>query len=228
MSGPEIKGGSFVHVIRGRCRDEAALAGHWGRWQHDHGPGAEGFLGATAGVDDGGTFIAMVRFETEDAARRNGARPQQGRWWQELLDHFDGDVAVQDCHRTDVWNRGGRDDAGFVQIRQGHSPDPDRLRHLYVEEQPVRMGPHRPEVLGGLFAWHGAGDFTLSAYFTSESAARNGERLDEFKPFFADIDAVMQDVAYFDLRRPWLSSPSAGVASREEATDEALGAASPA
>ena len=53
-----------------------------------------------------------------------------------------------------MWNRGGSDDATFVQIRQGVSSDPARLRHLYVNEQPVRMGPYRPEVLGGLFFGH--------------------------------------------------------------------------
>ena len=68
------------------------------------------------------------------------------------------------------------------------------------------MGPFRPEVLGGMFAWHDGGAFTLSAYFTSEDEARRGENLHEFEPFFADIDAVMQDVNYVDLREPWLSS----------------------
>ena len=61
-------------------------------------------------------------------------------------------------------------------------------------------------MIGGLFVWHGNGRFTLSAYFTSEDAARNGENLDQFKSFYDDITAVMQDLSYIDLRDPWLSS----------------------
>ena len=116
------------------------------------------------------------------------------------------DHSVIDSTETDIWNRGGSDEAGFVQIRQGVSNDLARLRDLYVNEQPVRMGPHRPEVLGGLFAWHGDGGFTLSAYFTSEDEARSGENLHEFESFFEDLSVVMQAVRYIDLREPWYST----------------------
>jgi len=197
--------GTFVQVIRGRATNRDGLDAHWHRWEDDLEPGAAGFLGATAGVADDGTFVAMVRFDSEAAARSNAARDEQTRWWHELVQHLD-DVTVEDATRTDVWNRGGTDDAGFIQIRHGVSNDPARLRDLYVNQQPVRMGPFRPEVLGGMFAWHGDNGFTLSAYFTSEREARSGENLREFESFFHDIDAVMQDVTYVDLRRPWLSS----------------------
>lgn len=196
----------FVQVVRGTATDATKLRGHWDRWHVELEPGATGYLGSTAGVDDEGRFIAMVRFDSETSARRNAARPEQTRWWLDLQRFLTG-VTGQDCRTTDQWNRGGTDDAGFVQIRQGFSSDPERLRHLYVDEQPVRMGPYRPEVLGGLFAWHGDGGFTLSAYFTSEAEARSGENLREFEPFFADINAVMDDVTYLDLRDPWLMSP---------------------
>jgi hypothetical protein len=153
------------------------------------------------------------------------ARDDQSRWWQEMLEHVDGGGVVHDCSPTDVWNRGGRDHAGFVQMCQGASNDPDRLRHMYVNQQPVRMGPLRPEVIGGLLAWHSDdGCFTLSAYFTSEAETRSGENLEEFESFFDDIHAVMQDVTYIDLRDPWLSSPrhallDASSAQRNECRD---------
>jgi len=195
----------FVQVIRGSAENTTGLREQWQRWHHELEPSADGYLGATAGVADDGTFIAMVRFESEAAARRNAARDAQSDWWRATLAHLD-DVVVHDSTRTDIWNRGGSDDAGFVQIRQGVSSDPGRLRDLYVNQQPVRMGPFRPEVLGGLFAWHDDDGFTLSAYFTSEHEARSGENLHEFASFFADIDAVMQDLTYLDLRDPCLST----------------------
>lgn len=197
----------FVQVIRGHVTDASGLRSQWEQWERALAMGADGYLGATGGVTDDDTFVAMVRFESEASARRNAAREAQTLWWHATLEHLD-DVVVLDCTRTDIWNKGGSDDAGFVQIRHGVSSDPERLRDLYVNQQPVRMGPFRPEVLGGLFAWHGDNGFTLSAYFTSEREARSGENLDEFSSFFADIDAVMQDLTYMDLHDPWMSSAS--------------------
>ena len=195
----------FVQVIQGSAKDATGMREQWKRWQQELDASVDGYLGATAGVADDGTFVAMVRFESEAAARRNAAGDVQRAWWRRAREHLD-DVVVQGSTRTDIWNRGGSDHAGFVQIRQGVSSDPARLRDLYVNQQPVRMGPFRPEVLGGLFAWHGDNRFTLSAYFTSEHEARSGENLHEFASFFADIDAVMQDLTYVDLREPWLST----------------------
>lgn len=198
----------FVQVIRGHANDPAGLTRQWKRWQHELGPAAPGYLGSTAGIAEDGTFIAMVRFESEAAARRIQARDAQTEWWQQARACLDGDVELQDCTDTETWGAGGSDRAGFVQIRQGVSNDPDRLRDLYVNQSRVRTLPHRPEVLGGRFAWHrGRGNgFTLSAYFTSEADARRGENLDQFQSFYADIAAVMQDLTYIDLRNPWLST----------------------
>ena len=196
----------FVQVIRGQATNRAGLRRQWERWDEELQPSAVGYIGSTAGVADDGTFIAIVRFESEAAARSNSAREDQTRWWQETRQHLDPDVTFLDSTETDEWAKGGSDAAGLVQIRQGVSNDPARLLDLYVRQQPIRMGPYRPEVIGGLFVWHGNGHFTLSAYFTSEHAARDGEKLNEFKSFYDDISAVMQDLTYIDLRDPWLSS----------------------
>lgn len=207
----------FIQVVQGRAVNPVALRAQWQLWERELKPNAIGFLGATGGITEDGRFVAMVRFESGSAARTNATRVEQHVWWLETVKHLDG-VCVQDSTRTDTWNKGFSAEAGFVQIRQGISRDPDRLRDLYVNQQPVRMGPFRPEVLGGEFAWHGSTGFTLSAGFTSEDAARRGERLDEFRSFFADIDAVMDDVSYFDLRDPWLSTGSAPEAESPQAS----------
>ena len=47
-------------------------------------------LGGTAGVTEDGRFIAVVRFESEEDARRNRDRPEQDRWWSETAKLFDG------------------------------------------------------------------------------------------------------------------------------------------
>ena len=43
-------------------------------------PGAEGYIGGTGGVTDGGRFIVIARFETEAAAQANSERAEQGAW----------------------------------------------------------------------------------------------------------------------------------------------------
>lgn len=189
-----IMGSDTVVVITGRATDRTKLRSEWNEWLRAL---PTGFLGATAGVTHDRAFIAMARFASAHATRH--IPPLDG------LQHLDSELAIEHCPRTDTWNRGGSDTAGFVQIRRGSSCDPGRLRDLYVNQQPVRMGPFRPEVLGGMFAWHDGNRFTLSAYFTSEDAARGGENLDQFRSFFDDISAVMQNLTYFDLHHPWLA-----------------------
>lgn len=201
----------FVQVMQGQVEDAAALRAQWKQSEHGLRTSCDGYLGSTAGVDDSARFVAMVRFESEAAALRLAAGWPAGAWWDRAADHLSG-LTFEETSHTDIWNRGGSDQAVFVQIRQGVSCDPERLRDLYVNQQPVRMGPYRPEVLGGLFAWHGDTGFTLSAYFTSEREARSGEHLEVFASFFADIDAVMQDLVYIDLCQPWLSAGAATAA----------------
>ena len=195
-------GHMFVRVVRGHATSRATLETEWQRWASSAVNDGSGYLGATAGVADDDTFIAMIRFESRATADQAMGPASE---WSDVLTQLRNPV-VRDSDRTDIWNKGGSDDAGFVQIRQGVSNDPERLRDLYVNQQPVRMGPYRPEVVGGLFAWHDDHAFTLSAYFTSQDDARRGEHLHEFESFFDDINAVMQDLTYIDLHKPWLSS----------------------
>jgi hypothetical protein len=152
---------------------------------------ALGWIGTTASISEAGEFIAVVRFESEAAARLNSDRPEQGEWWAETARHFEGDAIFHDCADVDILLDGGSDDAGFVQIAQGHAKDVARVRALNAHLETWRRA-HRPDVIGGTVAWHGDGGFTETVYFTSEAEAREGER----KPRPADA------TAHFD---EWLS-----------------------
>src|SRR5262249_61364685 len=117
---------------------------------------AAGWLGTTGGVTDDGRFIALARFESEDAARRNSERPEQGRWWSETGKLFIGDVAFHDCPETTTFGRGGSDSAGFVQVIKGSVRDVARMRALN-EQADAAWGDYRPDVIGGVVALHGDG-----------------------------------------------------------------------
>jgi hypothetical protein len=73
----------FVQVIQGQVLNPDQMHADLDRWAEELAPAAAGWLGTTAGVTEDGRFVALARFESEDAARRNSDRAEQGRWWEE-------------------------------------------------------------------------------------------------------------------------------------------------
>jgi hypothetical protein len=67
----------FVQVIQGQVADAAKVRAALDRWVQELAPKASGWLGSTAGVTEDGRFVALARFESEEAARRNSQRPEQ-------------------------------------------------------------------------------------------------------------------------------------------------------
>ena len=183
-----------------------------GDWLAHLAPGAQGWLGSTTGVTDDGTFVGVARFASREAAMRNSERPEQGEWWERCAKLFTGDVTFHDCSRVTTSRLGGSDEAGFVQVIQGRTPDPARVEEL-SRQFDERGAAVRPELLGFLIGWHDdtAGDFTQLAYFTTEEAAREGERQEppeELRPLIEEEMSLLQDATFYDLRRVWLDSPS--------------------
>ena len=87
----------FVQVIHGRVTSPEQVRAALDRWSGQLAAGAEGWLGSTAGVTGDGRFVALARFESEQAARRNSERPEQGAWWAETAKCFDGQATFLDC-----------------------------------------------------------------------------------------------------------------------------------
>ena len=195
----------FVQLIEGRVSDREGLHRQMDEWQRDLRPGATGFLGSTAGVTDDGFGIAFARFESAAAAKANSERPEQGRWWAETEKCFAGDVTFNDSEDVEAFLGGGSNDAGFVQIMRGNA-DRDQLHALDVGFEAV-AGSWRPDVIGGLRVWTGPESYTEANYFTSEAEAREGEQKEppsEFAAQAANFEKLMANVAYSDLRDPWL------------------------
>lgn len=101
--------------------------------------------------------------------------PEQGAWWEATSKAFDGDATFHDCRDVDLLFDGGSNDAGFVQVMQGRAKDQDQMRRREKEMEP-ELRPLRPDLIGGITAWHGDGTFTEVAYFTSEAEARKNEQ----------------------------------------------------
>ena len=199
----------FIQVIQGKVADAERLRMAIDRWKQDLQPGATGWLGSTGGITDDGMFVMTARFESEDAARRNSARPEQGKWWAETEKCFDGPVTFFDCPEVDLWMQGGSDDAGFVQVMEGHTSDADRMRQT-MQRFTDEMKRMRPEIIGATVALHGDGAFVETVYFTSEDEARQHESMQpppEMIEALQRDESLMADVMYLDLHQPWLVSP---------------------
>jgi len=200
----------FVQVIQGRAKDAAGLKKQWERWDQEIKPSVKGFLGSTAGVTPDGEFIAVARFESEEAARANSDSSAQSAWWEETSQYL-SDPLFHDCTEVDVMNDGGSDDAGFVQVIQGKVTDIDKSRELDAKMQDG-MTEARPDVIGGVTAWHPQnGRFTSAVYFTSETEARAKEKemesLEGFQEFMSEYQAISDgEPKYLDLPDPWMSS----------------------
>ena len=199
----------FVQVIHGRAKDREGLRRQNERWLQELKPGAEGFLGGTAGLSDDGTAVLIARFGSEEAARKNSARPEQDAWWRETSGLFDGEVHFHDSTDIELTREGGSDEAGFVQVIHGRAKDPDRVRELDAQQEEA-IGRYRPDVIGGVTAWHEGGLFTSVIYFTSEEEARRGERTmttdmpEESRNQFEEWMSLLDDVTFIDVRDPWL------------------------
>lgn len=200
----------FMQVIQGRTSDAGALRSAFDDWYENLSPGADGWLGATSGVTADGRFISLVRFESEDAARRNSDRPEQGQWWARTAALLDGEATFHDSTRVDVDMVGDPDTAGFVQVIQGRTSDPERARQLMGLDS-TDMRQLRPDILGSVTAEYGDGGFTTAIYFTSEQEAREGERREMPPQLKAEMDEMMsltvEPPEFFDLQEPWLVSP---------------------
>jgi hypothetical protein len=200
----------FIQVIQSRVKGEAGLRTALDRWQEKLQPGAPGWLGTTAGVTEDGRFIALARFEDADAAKANSDRPEQGEWFAEVAQNFDGEPDFLDCDNVTVFLDGGSDDAGFVQVMRGSSEDVARMHSLF-NSHTDKLREARPEIIGGLMLDGGDGRYVDAIYFRSEEAARGGEAKQPPDDVRADLEEAMRlmgDATYFDLKDPILRSPS--------------------
>ena len=200
----------FVQEIRGRVADPRPVHAALDAWSRQLAPGATGWLGSTAGVTDDGRFVALARFESEDAARRNEHRPEQSQWWQETSKLFSGEVTFRDSDDVIADLHGDPNNAGFLQVMEGQGTDPERAKELMAQNSD-EWAEFRPDVIGSLALGYEGGGYTMAMYFSSEEEAREGERKEPPPVLQAQMAAMdkltVGEPEFLDLREPWLYSP---------------------
>lgn len=199
----------FIQVIQGRVTDAGEMRQALDQWVRDVSPQATGWLGTTAGVTEDGQFIALVRFESAEAARTNSDRAEQDQWWAQTSKLFAEEPRFRDSTEVVLDVAGDPDAARFVQVMQGRISDPQRAKELWQQDA-EKWAAFRPDMLASVQAEHGGGDYTMALYFTSEEDAREGEKKetpDELKPQMAEMDSLNVGMpSFFDLKDPWLHS----------------------
>jgi hypothetical protein len=200
----------FIQIIQGKCSRQDEMRSLAERWRTEVAPGADGWLGGTYGFTDDGELVAVVRFESREAAMANSERPEQQEFWSQMEQLFDGPVEFHDCDRVMLMMDGGSDDAGFVQVIRGKLDDPDALESG-LHEMETMLHEVRPEIIGSTFAIEPDGTFTETVFFTDEAAAREGESQampasgpvhDRMKQFWENVHVQ----EYKDLHAPWFAS----------------------
>lgn len=196
----------FVQVIEGQVTDREGLERQWRRWLEEIKPGAQGYLGSTAGIA-GDRFIACARFESEEKARANSDSDQQSSWWAETEKCL-ADVSFSDYTQTKEYLGGGSDDAGFVQVMRGRVTDTARAMAM-TDKMEESLPQQRPDVIGGYSVYADDGDYTDVVYFTSEAEARENEaKMSEAPPEDMQEWSEIQsgEIRYLDLTEPWLDT----------------------
>jgi hypothetical protein len=199
----------FIQIMQGRCSKQDELRAMTERWVSELAPGATGWLGGTFGFTDDGQAVAVVRFESKEAAQANSERPEQAAWWAEMEKLYDGPVEFHDCNRVSMMMDGGSDEAGFVQIIRGKLDDPDAIESGMREMETV-LHEARPDILGATLAIEDDGTFIETVAFTDEATAREKEKTAMSEGAAADMmqrwDQMTHDVQYLDLHQPWFAS----------------------
>ena len=196
----------FVQIIQAKAADPGGIRKEMDRWMEELGPGADGWLGVTAGISKDGEYWSVVRFESEEAARANSNRPEQGAWWNEMSSHFDGEATFYESSEIETIRNGGSDKAGFVQIMKGRAKELDKMRDEMKAMEP-EMAKRRPDVIGGISARLGEKDFITTMYFTSEAEARKAEQaMGENPDEGPQWDQLIEEMQFIDITEPILRS----------------------
>ena len=201
----------FIQIIQGRATNPPGIRRDLGRWQRLLAADADGWLGSTTGITEDGWSITVVHFASEEQARRNRDRPEHREWWRDASQHL-ARVVSHDAPKVHLYRDGGADQAGFVQVIQGHTDDIERMASLARDHDEV-LAREAPHLLGVTVAEHAdrPGDFTQILYFTSEQDARSYDQdlaIEEDEPAQEERRSLMTSLRSFDLRDPQLLSPS--------------------
>jgi hypothetical protein len=195
----------FVQVIKGKTNNPEAVLALGEKWQNELRPGAKGYVGSTTGVTADGTFVGVIQFTDEVAAKENSDRPEQDAFFKEMSQYIDGEPNFRESSDTALLFDGPSDKATFVQIMESTVKDRAKAEAFEAnDEMLAELRKARPDLLGGLRVWLGNPSIEV-AYFTSEADARKGESNEEFAEQGNEFQDLYENMTYTDLPNPQIN-----------------------
>ena len=96
-----------VSFFRGKALPgkRQAVIDQMAKWEREQKPKAKGFLGSVMafGNDDTEAFMGTVRWDNTENYFANSSRPEQDAWYQELVQHVDGEINWFDATLAGEW-----------------------------------------------------------------------------------------------------------------------------
>ena len=201
----------FVQVIEGKLKDQDLLTRQLERWRKEIKPGAKGYLGSTGGATADGRSIAVVRFESEAAARANSERAEQGAWWNETSKAFDGEPNFTESSDTELLFR--HLDTAWAESRRHENNHSSLLQDQVKHDRSVYAAARRAaaewqSALAGLYlnaaVRKAASPVTGLIYRISQMPDRPGAKVVEELKAAAQqaewmLDGVVRDAALAEI-----------------------------
>jgi hypothetical protein len=81
-----------------------------------------------------------------------------------------------------------------------------------MAQDPEAWAAFRPDIVGSVGIGHDGDAYTVVLYFTSEAAAREGEKKETPPELQAQMDEMgkleVGEPTFLDLKDPWMNSPA--------------------
>ncbi len=90
---------------KARSGKRQALVDQMNKWDREQKPKARGFVRSIIvfGNNDQDEFGGVVRWDNTENYMANAARPDQDGWYQELVQHVDGEIQWFDATLAGEW-----------------------------------------------------------------------------------------------------------------------------
>jgi hypothetical protein len=187
----------FVELVQGTAVDEAALRRAWDRTLATIADEAEGWLGATSGVAPGADFLALLGFDSEEAARITMGKLHLRATWDELRPLV-ANLRFRELPHVRAFGVAEVVDADVVEVTHGPANDIGRVVSVFEGAgQEVRAA--QAPVLGGLLAWDDSAYAVSARYRRSSEAAAAASR----DPLRDDAPMLLEQAAELELSGPW-------------------------
>ncbi len=199
----------FLELVQGRAVSEAALRSAWEQVLATIAEEATGWIGATSGAAAHGGFVAILGFESEEAARISMGRLDESATWNPL-EPLLADLRFRELPHVRAFGVAGLGDADLVEVTQGSANDVGRLLSVVEGSARAVLADEAP-FLGTLVAWDDSA-FAVNVLYRRASEGVVASTPD---PVRQDAPILLDQSVQLDVVDPWSILVPAGLPPRD-------------